>query len=55
MVAEGVWACQGGCATGGATWGRFTNQREEMHEVLYEDKDPREAIRELMERPLKSE
>jgi glycerol-3-phosphate dehydrogenase (NAD(P)+) len=26
-----------------------------MHEVLYEDKDPRIAIRELMDRPLTSE
>jgi glycerol-3-phosphate dehydrogenase (NAD(P)+) len=54
MVAEGV-------STTAAT--RTLAQRlgiempitEQMHAVLYEDKSPREAIRELMERRLKGE
>jgi glycerol-3-phosphate dehydrogenase (NAD(P)+) len=54
MVAEGVSTC-------GAAFqlGRRYNVElpiiEKMHEVLYDDKDPRVAIRELMERRLTSE
>ncbi len=54
MVAEGVSTCRAAFQLG---------QRHhvnlpiiaKMHEVLYESKDPRLAIRELMERPLTSE
>jgi glycerol-3-phosphate dehydrogenase (NAD(P)+) len=53
-VAEGVGTCR-------ATY--LLGQREgvdlpiinKMHEILYQEKDPREAIRELMERPLTME
>jgi glycerol-3-phosphate dehydrogenase (NAD(P)+) len=51
VVAEGVGTCRAAYLLG---------QREDinlpiiskMHDVLYQEKDPREAIRELMERPL---
>ncbi len=54
VVAEGVGTCRAAYLLG---------QREgvdlpiinKMHEVLYGEKDPREAIRELMERPLTTE
>jgi glycerol-3-phosphate dehydrogenase (NAD(P)+) len=54
MVAEGVSTCRAAYCLG---------QRErvdlpiinEMYQVLYEAKDPRKAIRELMERPLTNE
>ncbi len=54
MVAEGVTTC-------GAAYQLGLREKIElpiirkMHEVLYEDKDPRLAIRDLMERPLTSE
>lgn len=54
MVAEGVSTC-------GAAYQLGLRERVElpitfkMYEVLYEDKDPRQAIRDLMERPLTSE
>ena len=54
MVAEGVSTCQAAHQLG-------VRHRvdlpiiNKMHEVLYQDKDPRRAIRELMERPLTSE
>jgi len=54
MVAEGVGTCRAAHQLG--------REKEvdlpiinEMYEVLYESKDPRQAIRELMERPLTSE
>jgi glycerol-3-phosphate dehydrogenase (NAD(P)+) len=54
MVAEGVGTCRAG---------RLLGEREKvdlpivakMYEILYESKDPRQAIRELMERPLTTE
>ena len=54
MVAEGVSTCRAAYQLG-----RNTNVDmpiiNKMYEVLYESKDPRQAIRELMERPLTSE
>jgi glycerol-3-phosphate dehydrogenase (NAD(P)+) len=54
MVAEGVSTCRAAC--------QLARRHDvslpiigKMHEVLYENKDPRLAIRELMERPLTSE
>jgi glycerol-3-phosphate dehydrogenase (NAD(P)+) len=54
MVAEGVSTCQAAYQLGQrhAVGLPIINK---MHEVLYEEKDPRVAIRELMERPLTSE
>jgi glycerol-3-phosphate dehydrogenase (NAD(P)+) len=54
MVAEGVSTCRAAYQLG------LRHQVElpiieKMHEVLYEDKSPRLAIRELMERRLTSE
>jgi glycerol-3-phosphate dehydrogenase (NAD(P)+) len=54
MVAEGVSTCRAAFQLG------LRHQIElpiirKMHEVLYEHKDPRRAIRELMDRPLTSE
>jgi glycerol-3-phosphate dehydrogenase (NAD(P)+) len=54
MIAEGVGTCRAAYALG---------QRmnvdlpivEKMYEILYEQKDPRQAISELMERPLRTE
>jgi len=54
MVAEGVGTCRAAHQLG-------IEKKvdlpiiDKMHEVLYESKDPRQAIRELMERPLTSE
>lgn len=54
MVAEGVGTCRAAYQLG-------LNQHVElpivnrMYEVLYESKDPRQALQELMERPLKME
>jgi glycerol-3-phosphate dehydrogenase (NAD(P)+) len=54
MVAEGVSTCRAAHQLG-----RESNVDlpiiNKMHEVLYQAKDPRQAIRELMERPLTSE
>jgi glycerol-3-phosphate dehydrogenase (NAD(P)+) len=54
MVAEGVCTCRAAHQLG-----REKNVDlpiiDKMYEVLYESKDPRQAIRELMERPLTSE
>lgn len=54
MVAEGVGTCHAAYQLGieKAVTLPIINK---MHEVLYESKDPRRAIRELMERPLTSE
>lgn len=54
MVAEGVGTCRAAHQLG------LEHEIDlpiinKMHEVLYEAKDPRQAIRELMERPLTSE
>lgn len=54
MVAEGVSTCRGAYQLG-AREGVDLPIIHKMHEVLYEHKDPRVAIRELMERPLTSE
>ena len=54
MVAEGVSTCRAAYQLG--LRGKVELPIiEKMHEVLYEDKDPRLAIRELMERRLTSE
>lgn len=54
MVAEGVGTCRAAYQLG-----RKHNVDlpivNKMYEILYESKDPRQAIRELMERPLTSE
>ena len=54
MIAEGVGTCRAA-----QQLGRDNNVDlpiiNKMYEVLYESKDPRQAIRELMERPLTSE
>lgn len=54
MVAEGVETCQAVCQLGQITGVNLPIIRQ-MHDVLYRSKDPREAIRELMERPLTTE
>lgn len=54
MVAEGVSTCQAARQLG-LRHAVDLPIIHKMHEVLYEDKDPRIAIRELMERPLTSE
>jgi glycerol-3-phosphate dehydrogenase (NAD(P)+) len=54
MVAEGVSTCQAAYQLG-QRHGVDLPIINKMHEVLYEDKEPRAAIRELMERPLTSE
>lgn len=54
MVAEGVGTCRAAHQLG-AKEGVALPIINKMHEVLYESKDPREALRELMERPLTSE
>lgn len=54
MVAEGVRTCKAARQLGR----NFSVELpiiDQMYKVLYEAKDPREAIRELMERPLTSE
>jgi glycerol-3-phosphate dehydrogenase (NAD(P)+) len=54
MIAEGVGTCRAASRLGRkhAVDLPIVNK---MYEILYEDKTPREAIRELMERPLTSE
>ncbi|MFL6353626.1 MAG: NAD(P)H-dependent glycerol-3-phosphate dehydrogenase [Bryobacteraceae bacterium] len=54
MVAEGVGTCRAAHQLG-IERGVNLPIIDKMHEVLYESKDPREAVRELMERPLTSE
>jgi glycerol-3-phosphate dehydrogenase (NAD(P)+) len=54
MVAEGVGTCRAAHELG-IKYGVDLPIVNKMHEVLYEDKNPREAIGELMERPLTSE
>jgi glycerol-3-phosphate dehydrogenase (NAD(P)+) len=54
MIAEGVATCRAAHQLG-AEQGVVLPIINKMHEVLYESKDPREALRELMERPLTSE
>jgi glycerol-3-phosphate dehydrogenase (NAD(P)+) len=54
MVAEGVETCRAAHQLG-IKEGVNLPIINKMHEVLYESKDPRQAIRELMERPLTSE
>jgi glycerol-3-phosphate dehydrogenase (NAD(P)+) len=54
MIAEGVETCQAAVALGA----RFQVDLpiiQQMHEVLYQGKSPRESLRDLMERSLKSE
>jgi glycerol-3-phosphate dehydrogenase (NAD(P)+) len=54
MVAEGVATCRAAHQLGIE---RSVDLPiiNKMHEVLYESRDPRQALRELMERPLTSE
>jgi glycerol-3-phosphate dehydrogenase (NAD(P)+) len=54
MVAEGVSTCRAACQLA-LRHNVSLPIIAKMHEVLYEDKDPRVAIRELMDRPLTSE
>jgi glycerol-3-phosphate dehydrogenase (NAD(P)+) len=54
MVAEGVPTCRAASQIG-LRHGVELPIIAKMHQVLYEDKDPRQAIRELMERRLRSE
>ncbi len=54
MVAEGVRTCQA-AFTLGRNMGVDLPIIDKMHEILYESKDPRHAIAELMDRPLTTE
>jgi len=54
MVAEGVGTCAAAHRLG-LSKGVDLPIINKMHEVLYEAKDPRQAIRELMDRPLTTE
>jgi glycerol-3-phosphate dehydrogenase (NAD(P)+) len=54
MVAEGISTCRAAYQLGMSQGVELPIIRK-MYEVLYENKDPRLAIRELMERPLTSE
>ncbi|MBV9082243.1 MAG: NAD(P)-dependent glycerol-3-phosphate dehydrogenase [Acidobacteriaceae bacterium] len=54
MVAEGVGTCRAAHQLG-IERGVELPIIDQMYEVLYEAKDPRQAIRELMDRPLTSE
>lgn len=54
MVAEGVETCAAAVALG-AKFGVDLPIIQQMHAVLHQSKDPREAIRDLMERSLKGE
>ena len=54
MVAEGVETC-GSAVALGARFGVDLPIIQQMHEVLHRAKPPRDALRELMERSLKSE
>jgi glycerol-3-phosphate dehydrogenase (NAD(P)+) len=54
MIAEGVESC-GAAVALGAKFGVDLPIIQQMHAVLHQSKDPREAIRGLMERSLKGE
>ena len=54
MIAEGVGTCRAGYRLG-RQYNVDLPIVNKMYEILYEGKAPREAIRELMERPLTSE
>jgi glycerol-3-phosphate dehydrogenase (NAD(P)+) len=54
MIAEGVESCAAAVALG-AKFGVDLPIIQQMHAVLHQSKDPREAIRDLMERSLKGE
>ncbi len=54
MIAEGVETCQAAVALGQRLQVDLPITQQ-MHAVLYEGKSPREALRDLMERSLKSE
>ena len=54
MIAEGVESCAAAVALG-AKFGVDLPIIQQMHAVLHQSKDPREAIRGLMERSLKGE
>ena len=54
MVAEGVTTCKAAYQLG-LNHGVDMPITNEMHEVLYRSKDPRQAIRDLMRRPLTNE
>jgi glycerol-3-phosphate dehydrogenase (NAD(P)+) len=54
MVAEGVRTCKAAYELG-RSLGVQLPIINQMYEVLYESKEPRYAIRELMDRPLTSE
>ncbi len=54
MVAEGIRTCRAAYRLGQRE-GIELPIIEKMYELLYEEKDPRQAIRELMERPLTME
>lgn len=54
MVAEGVATCRAACQLG-VEKNVDLPIVYKMYEVLYESKDPRQAIRELMDRPLTTE
>ena len=54
MVAEGVGTCRAAYQMG-KNHGVDLPITNKMFEVLYEEKDPRQAIDELMSRPLTSE
>ena len=54
MIAEGVESCAAAVALG-AKFGVDLPIIQQMHAVLHHSKDPREAIRDLMERSLKGE
>jgi glycerol-3-phosphate dehydrogenase (NAD(P)+) len=54
MIAEGVETCAAGVALG-AKFGVDLPIIQQMHAVLYEEKSPRDALRDLLERSLKGE
>jgi glycerol-3-phosphate dehydrogenase (NAD(P)+) len=54
MIAEGVESCAAAVALG-AKFSVDLPIIQQMHAVLHQSKDPREAIRDLMERSLKGE
>lgn len=54
MIAEGVESCAAAVALG-AKFGVDLPIIQQMHAVLHQSKDPREAIRDLMDRSLKGE
>ncbi len=54
MVAEGVWTCRAACELG-KQHQLSLPITEEVHAVLYQDRDPKLGVRNLMMRPHKSE